>query len=127
MNVTHGATKGRGQGKKLPPEYNSYMAAKMRCRNPNYEHYQCYGGRGIEFRFSSFQEFLACVGPKPSKRHSLDRYPDKNGHYEAGNLRWATKKQQTKNRRRGLAVRDVVPILCECCRAKVIEMRNGDR
>src|SRR5262245_41878065 len=30
---------------------------------------------------------------------TLDRYPDVNGHYEPGNVRWATPQQQSQNRR----------------------------
>jgi hypothetical protein len=57
-----------------------------------------YGGRGIQLRYTSFEQFLADVGPKPSPGHSLDR-KDANGNYEPGNCRWATAKEQTFNRR----------------------------
>jgi len=46
----------------------------------------------------SFEAFLADVGPKPSPAHSLDRI-DVNGHYEPGNVRWATWGVQVANRR----------------------------
>jgi hypothetical protein len=47
----------------------------------------------------TFEEFFAEVGKKPSPRHSIDRYPNNSGHYERGNLRWATSSQQALNRR----------------------------
>lgn len=43
--------------------------------------------------------FVADVGRRPSKRFTLDRYPDNNGNYEPGNVRWATTAQQTRNMR----------------------------
>lgn len=81
------------------PEYCAFKNARKRCNNKNGPDYPDYGGRGIEFRFSSYQEFLAEVSRRPSKRHSLDRI-DVNGHYEVGNLRWATTTEQRRNRRR---------------------------
>lgn len=79
------------------PEYTAYSNAKGRCRNPNRSNYKFYGGRGIEFRFTSFKEFLKEIGKRPDKNHSIDRI-DFDGHYERGNIRWATPKQQGNNR-----------------------------
>lgn len=79
-------------------EYQVYFSAKNRCTNPNNREWKNYGGRGIEFRFNSFQEFLDHVGPRPSSELSIDRI-DNMGHYEIGNLRWATWKQQANNKR----------------------------
>jgi|SRR5690348_7979725 len=81
-------------------EHNAYVSAKKRCTCPTDPHYVWYGARGIEFRFSSFEEFLGDVGYKPKSdvRLSLDRI-DNNGHYEKGNVRWATDQQQNNNRR----------------------------
>lgn len=77
-------------------------SAKHRCtcsRTPAFKHY---GGRGIEFRFATPEAFTRWVldnlGPRPSLDHSIDRI-DNDGHYEAGNLRWATKVEQMNNRR----------------------------
>jgi hypothetical protein len=47
----------------------------------------------------SFAAFLAAIGPRPSPQHSLDRYPNNDGHYEPGNVRWATRAQQGRNLR----------------------------
>lgn len=80
------------------PEYHIFQDARRRCQNPDYSKYHNYGGRGIEFRFGNFNEFFKELGERPSKKHSLDRI-NNNGHYEKGNVRWATKEEQQENRR----------------------------
>jgi hypothetical protein len=70
-----------------------------RCTNPNSEDWPDYGGRGIEVRFPNYEAFLAHAGEAPPGK-SIDRWPDKNGHYEPGNVRWATPKEQADNKRR---------------------------
>jgi hypothetical protein len=74
------------------------MSARQRCTNPNHVSYKNYGGRGIEFRFESFKEFIEEIGLRPSPELTLDRI-DNDGHYEAGNVRWATRLEQNSNRR----------------------------
>jgi hypothetical protein len=88
-----------GHSKPSTPEYDAFHSARQRCNNPNATHYEAYGGRGIKFLFESFPQFLKCVGPRPGPEYSIDRFPDKNGNYEPGNVRWATRKQQQRNMR----------------------------
>jgi hypothetical protein len=76
--------------------YSSFIQARNRCRNPKSKVYKYYGGRGIEFRFDSFEDFYAHIGPRPSRKHSLERI-DNEGHYEKGNVRWATATEQAQN------------------------------
>lgn len=92
-NITHGLSSSS--------EYRAWRSMHHRCENPNAQQFKNYGGRGITVceRWKKFENFYADMGPRPSKRHSLDRYPDKNGKYELGNCRWATGKQQAGNRR----------------------------
>jgi hypothetical protein len=85
-------------GKNRTPEHNSYCNAIARCTNVKHPKYPIYGGRGIQFLFEDFESFYAEVGNKPGKEYSIDRI-DVNGHYEVGNVRWATPKQQANNRR----------------------------
>jgi hypothetical protein len=72
-----------------------------RCTNPKSPDYPYYGGRGIKVadEWKNFAVFLADVGPKPTPRHSLDRFPDVDGNYEKANTRWATRKEQGRNKR----------------------------
>lgn len=88
---------------KWSPEYRAWHEMLQRCYNPNRRKWLDYGGRGIKVcaRWQkSFLAFLAYVGQRPSPRHSLDRYPDNDGDYRRGNVRWATPKQQSNNRRK---------------------------
>lgn len=83
-------------------EYRAWRAAKHRCCSPKNRYWKDYGGRGIEMApewQESFEAFLAYIGPRPSPAHSIDRFPDNDGHYEPGNVRWATAKEQASNRR----------------------------
>jgi hypothetical protein len=89
----------RIDGLSQTPEHRSYRSAVNRCTNPRHPAYRHYGGRGIEFRFQSFAEFIAEIGPRPNSEFSLDRI-NNDGHYELGNIRWATRSQQARNMRR---------------------------
>lgn len=78
-------------------ERYAYYGAKARCNNPNLDNYHRYGGRGIKFKFKNFAHFFETLGPRPQGM-TLDRI-DVNGHYEPGNVRWATTRQQNSNKR----------------------------
>jgi hypothetical protein len=75
-----------------------------RCRDPRYKDYRNYGARGITVceRWNDFAVFLADVISEIGERPpglTLDRYPDNNGNYEPGNVRWGTQSEQAINRR----------------------------
>lgn len=78
------------------------IGAKQRCTNAKAVGYENYGGRGIKFLFdtpTSMAEWVYTnLGDRPSHNHSIDRI-DNNRHYEAGNLRWATRAEQNANKR----------------------------
>ena len=77
-------------------------AMLQRCSNPNDPSYHNYGGRGVEFRFASVKECVDYVlSELPHESYvglDIDRV-NNNGHYEPGNLRLATRKQNLNNRR----------------------------
>lgn len=84
------------------PEYQSWLNMRGRCLDPKNNRYFLYGGRGITVDPAwqhDFAAFFSHVGHKPTPKHSLDRHPNPDGHYEPGNVRWATPQEQRRNRR----------------------------
>jgi hypothetical protein len=74
-----------------------------RCTNPKAKQYADYGGRGITVceRWSGengFQNFMADMGPRPSPKHETDRRNNDLG-YCPENCKWATRKEQARNKR----------------------------
>lgn len=107
-NLTHGES---GVGKRSV-EYGAYAAARSRCNNPNGDDFPQYGGRGIEFRFESFEQFLAELGRRPSPKHSLDR-KNVDGHYEPGNVRWSVNQNRNRTNNRNLTFRGKTKCVAE--------------
>lgn len=85
-------------------EYMAWAGMIQRCTNKKSREYHNYGGRGITVceRWRSYVSFLADVGRRPSELYSLDRFPDVNGNYEPGNVRWATGREQGNNMRKNV-------------------------
>jgi hypothetical protein len=90
--------------------YGIWTSMIQRCRDPKVKRWKHYGGRGIKVcpRWRKFENFLADMGPRPVGQstnghrflYSLDRWPDPDGNYELGNVRWATPKEQWESRRK---------------------------
>ena len=69
---------------------------RQRCNNPSCPDYPWYGAKGRECRLNGPQDILDDIGHRPTPKHSVDRI-DTEGHYEKGNIRWATKPEQSRN------------------------------
>jgi hypothetical protein len=89
--------------------YFSWSSMKSRCLYPNNVSYPDYGGRGItvcerwldfiNFKEDMYESYLKHVEEFGEKNTSLDRFPNVNGNYEPGNVRWTTLKEQGRHRR----------------------------
>lgn len=85
------------------PEYRAWASMMTRCFNTKNKGFPDYGGRGITVceRWRKFENFYADLGQRPGKGYSLERLRN-NGHYEPGNVIWATPKQQSRNKRNNI-------------------------
>ena len=91
----------KGHGMYKTPTYTSWQCMKSRCENDKNVAFNHYGGRGItvcdEWR-DSFINFLNDMGEAP-KGLTIDRIDGSKGYYK-DNCKWATKSEQSYNRRK---------------------------
>lgn len=109
------------------PLYDIWKGVMGRCTDPDNAAYANYGGRGITIcdRWRDVSAFIADIereiGPRPEgvgaagrALYSLDRWPDNNGNYEPGNVRWATAEEQVANQRKvSMLTQDVLRLTKE--------------
>lgn len=82
-------------------EYKVWTGMKSRCYNPARKSYADYGGRGIRICdrwLHSFESFLADMGKRPTRQHTIERN-DHDGNYEPSNCCWVLRKVQNSNTR----------------------------
>lgn len=103
--ATHDMTKSRF--------YRIWANMKYRCNNPNCHAYENYGGRGIKvsqswhtfdnFKVDMYESYLAHVRDNGEAQTTIERI-DANGDYCLQNCCWATKQQQSQNKRTTISV-----------------------
>lgn len=93
-NSTHGDS-----GTRL---YKCWHGIRLRCNNPQDQHYPLYGGRGISVckewdeSYEAFRDWALANGYADGL--SIDRI-DVDGNYKPSNCRWATNQEQQNNKR----------------------------
>ena len=98
LRTTHGESRS--------PEWAVWQRMKNRCGNSSAKDFHNYGGRGItvcERWRNSFAAFIADLGKRQSRAHTLDRI-DNDGNYEPSNCRWRTRKEQARNKRNNVHI-----------------------
>jgi hypothetical protein len=88
-------------GKARSITYRTWDGIVQRTTNPGHKSFPSYAGK-VDPSFlgpGGFDRFVAVVGLRPGKDHTLDRIDGSQG-YVPGNLRWADKSAQERNKPR---------------------------
>lgn len=90
----------RTHGLKQHPSYESWKGMLSRCTDSKNKEFHNYGARGIKIedtRWYDVRNFIADMGERPNGL-TLERINVNQG-YQKSNCRWATWKEQARNRR----------------------------
>lgn len=98
LQVEACTTHGMAPFRKRSLGYRTWNAMLQRCTNQNHAAYAAYGGAGIMVcdRWLSYENFLSDMGQRPAGA-TIDRIDNAKG-YSPDNCRWATQKQQQRNK-----------------------------
>lgn len=94
----------RAHGMRHTKVYHTWLDIKNRCHNHRNKSYKNYGGRGIavcdEWRnsFIPFYQYVSALPHFGENGYSIDRI-NNDGNYEPGNVRWATIRTQSLNKK----------------------------
>lgn len=95
--LVYDTPKNRTHGMSYTDENQVWRDMWQRCTNPNNPYYELYKDRVPPASWKSFETFFADMGPRPGKGYSLDRV-DNSKPYGPTNCRWATRKEQNRNK-----------------------------
>lgn len=125
------AERNRTHGMSKTTTFTIWSGMNARCSNKNNAYYKDYGGRGISVcerwragTANAFANFLADMGARPSKEYSIERI-DNDAGYSPENCKWATRKEQARNKRSGRFIEHNGTIKRLCEWAESIGMSTG--
>lgn len=114
-------------------EFRTWSGMKSRCYNPklsnsNKKNYYDKGIKVCDRWIDSFENFYSDMGKAPTPNHSIDRI-DVNGDYTPDNCRWATQKEQCRNKGNNVlyTINGVKKTLIEWCEDLGVSYENASQ